>query len=361
MQRGEQIVEVSLGRDSYKIYIGSETLEHLGMRVESFATRGVVVSNPTIISLFGERVSQVLSGAKIEFRFLSVPDGEEYKSLTMASRLYDDLVDFGLQRGDSIIALGGGVIGDLSGFVAATYMRGVPFIQVPTTLLAQVDSSIGGKVAVNHRSGKNLIGCFYQPKFVQIDVASLKTLPERELRAGLAEVIKCGFLIGENFLSFLEENLGLILELDEAVLSKVIAQCCRFKARVVEEDERDYGRRAILNYGHTFGHAIETASRYQEMLHGEAISIGMVGAAIVSEELGWVDRSFADRHIKLLQRAGLPSKLEGVSGEDLLNYMILDKKGREGRIRFVLLEKPGKPVLSEVPSRVIEKALSRLF
>jgi 3-dehydroquinate synthase len=361
MRREEQIVEVSLGRDSYKIYIGFDNLETLGKRVKAFSTSGVLISNPTVLSLYGERISEILSKAKVEFKFLSVSEGEEYKSLESASRLFDDLVECGLQRGDFIIALGGGVIGDLSGFVAATYMRGVPFIQVPTTLLAQVDSSVGGKVAVNHRKGKNLIGCFYQPKFVQIDIATLKTLPERELKAGMAEAIKCGFLIGEDFLSFLEKNLDSILKLDEMFLPKVVAQCCDFKARVVEEDEQDFGKRAILNYGHTFGHAVEAASEYQGILHGEAISIGMVGAALISEELGWVDRTFVHRHIDLFKRVGLPFKLEAVSEETILNHIVLDKKGREGSIRFVLLKAPGEPVVLEVSPQIIKKVLSQLI
>ncbi len=245
--------------------------------------------------------------------------------------------------------------------MAATYMRGVPFVQVPTTLLAQVDSSVGGKVAVNHRKGKNLIGCFYQPRFVQINVATLQTLSERELKAGMAEVIKCGFLVGEDFLSFLEENLDSILKLDATLLPKAVSQCCGFKARVVEEDERDIGKRAILNYGHTFGHAIEAASDYTNILHGEAISIGMVGAALISQQLGLVDKTFVDRHVNLLVRTGLPYKIEGVSKEVILNRLLLDKKGRQGAIRFVLLKAPGEPATLEVAPQIIEKALSKLY
>lgn len=356
----EKIVKVSLGQNSYEIKIGFGNLQKLGIRSREIAYKGVVISNPIIISLYGDQLSDNLERAGIEFKVLSIPEGEESKSLGSASKLYDDLVEYNLQRNDFIMAFGGGVIGDLSGFVASTYMRGVPLIQVPTTLLAQVDSSVGGKVAVNHGMGKNLIGTFYQPRLVQVDIETLRTLPEREFKAGMAEVIKCGFLIGEDFLSFLEANMDSILKLDPESLAKVIYECCSFKARIVEKDERDLGRRAVLNYGHTFGHAIEAASDYVDFLHGEAISIGMVGAANVAEELGWIDRALVDRHLELLKRAGLPTEIEGVNEEIILNRMVLDKKGVKGTPRFVLLKAVGQPELVEVENHVIEKALSRL-
>lgn len=361
MQQDEQTIEVSLGPASYKIHVGFNNLKYLGERLKSCAVRGILISNPSILSLWGQQVSSYLSKAQIEFKSLTIPEGEEYKSLESASHIYDELVEFRLQRGDFILALGGGVIGDLSGFVAATYMRGVPFIQVPTTLLAQVDSSVGGKVAVNHKKGKNLIGCFYQPRFVQIDVTTLTTLPKRELVAGMAEVIKYGFLIGEDFLSFLEQNIDEILALNSTLLATMVAKCCSFKARIVEQDERDFGKRAILNYGHTFGHAIEAASGYQDILHGEAISIGMLGAAIISQELGWVDKAFVERHKNLFGRTGLPYRIERISKDVIFDRLLLDKKGRGGTIRFVLLKRPGEPVVLEVSQQLIEKVLARLY
>lgn len=361
MKADEQIISVSLGRSSYEIYIGHENLTCLQNRVKLIADRGVVISNPTVLALYEDKLSQCLAEAQIEHKILSVPEGEEHKSLKQAARLYDELIAYGMQRSDFIVALGGGVIGDLSGFVAATYMRGVPFIQVPTTLLAQVDSSVGGKVAVNHKAGKNLIGCFYQPKLVQIDVGTLGTLPMRELRAGFAEVIKCGFLLGEDFLSFLEEHLDSIMRLDTALLIQVVSKCCSFKARVVEEDEKDFGKRAVLNYGHTIGHAIEAASKYESVLHGEAIAIGMVGAAIISEEMGWVGSSFVSRHIELFKRAGLPFRLRDIDEKDILRHMALDKKGMQGITRFILLKGPGRPVVHEMSPQLIKKALSRLY
>ncbi len=360
MRQNEQAVAVSLGQDSYDILVDFNNLRDLGPRIKKFSAKGVVISNPTILSLYGDQVCKILDKAGIEYGILSIPEGEEYKSLEWASRLYDDLVEFGLQRGDFVMALGGGVIGDLSGFVAATYMRGVPFIQVPTTLLAQVDSSVGGKVAVNHRMGKNLIGCFYQPKLVQIDIATLKTLPDREFVAGMAEVIKCGFLIGEQFLSFLEMNLDSILKQESGSLVQAIVRCCSFKARVVEEDERDLGKRSILNYGHTFGHAIEAASDYLDLLHGEAISVGMVGAALISEGLGWTNKAFVDRHIRLLERVGLPTRIEGIDQDVIINRLALDKKGAKGAIRFVLLKDLGEPVLVEVSPKLIKETVSQL-
>jgi 3-dehydroquinate synthase len=361
MQNREIAIKVTLDTQDYNIFIGFGTLKDLGDRIKDLSGKGVVISNPTIISLYGEKISKSLSEAGIDFRILSIPEGEEYKSLESASRLYDDLTEFQMQRSDFILALGGGVIGDLSGFVAATYMRGVPFIQVPTSLLAQVDSSVGGKVAVNHRMGKNLIGSFYQPRFVQIDIDTLKTLPESEFRAGMAEVVKCGFLIGKDFLSYLEMNLEDIMMLNPDTLTEVIEQCCRFKARTVEADERDFGVRAILNYGHSFGHAIEAASEYKHILHGEAISVGMVGAALIAKELGWIDQALVDRHVRLLQHVGLPIKMEGLNMNMILSRLALDKKGARGAAKFVLLRAPGRPEIVEVSHQMIERVLPNLI
>ncbi len=361
MPGDDSIVSVALGKDSYDIHIGSGTLRDLGMRVKNVSVKGVVISNPVIISLYGQTMSASLSAADIDFRILSIPEGEEHKSLESASRLYDDLIGLHMQRSDFVMALGGGVIGDLAGFVAATYMRGVPFIQVPTTLLAQVDSSVGGKVAVNHRMAKNLIGCFYQPRLVQIDIETLQTLPEAEFRAGMAEVIKYGFLIGEEFLSYLELNLDSIMALDQDMLTKVVRECCQFKAGIVQADEHDYGIRSILNYGHTIGHAVEAVAEYQHILHGEAISVGMVGAAVISKGLGWIDQALVNRHLKLLERAGLPTKIERLDSDAVIERAALDKKGAKGAIRFVLLRAPGCPEIVEISPNRIKEALAYLI
>lgn len=360
MKINERKVRVALGQDSYNIIVGSGNLSELGSKIKRIAENGVVISNPAIWTLYGVAIEKSLGQAGVRFNYLDVPEGEEYKSLKSASDLYDRLVKLMIQRGDFLIALGGGVIGDLAGFVAATYMRGIPFVQVPTTLLAQVDSSIGGKVAVDHPKGKNMIGCFYQPKLVHIDINTLDTLPKRELRTGMAEVIKYAFLEGESGLFFLEKNLNDIVNLDRSLLLQIVQKCCEFKAHVVEKDEKDMGLRAILNYGHTFGHAIEAALDYKGILHGEAIAIGMVGAAMLSQELGWVDDSFVERHIRILNNTGLPCKIEGVDPDEVLNRIVLDKKGRGGEIRFVLLKAPGKPVIKEISGSLIEKALKRL-
>jgi len=354
-------VDVALGRDSYSIIIGSGNLNELGSRIKRIAENGVVISNPNIWNLYGKTIEESLGRAGVKFNYLDVQEGEEYKSLKSASQLYDRLVGLKIQRGDLLIALGGGVIGDLAGFVAATYMRGIPFIQVPTTLLAQVDSSIGGKVAVDHPEGKNMIGCFYQPKLVHIDVNTLETLPEREFRAGMAEVIKYAFLEGEKELAFLEKNLNDILNLDRSLLLRIVRKCCEFKGRVVEKDEKDKGLRTILNYGHTYGHAIESALDYKGILHGEAIAIGMVGAAMVSQELGWVKGGFVERHINLLSDTELPHKIEGADPNEVLNRIVMDKKGRGGEIRFVLLKAPGEPVIREIKGSMIERILTKLY
>jgi len=323
--------------------------------------RAIIITNPTVSNLYGAVISGSLQKAGFSVHILEVPEGEKYKSLETAAELYDRLVSLGARRFEPIVALGGGVIGDLAGFVAATYMRGVPYIQIPTSLLAQVDSSVGGKVAVNHPQGKNLIGCFYQPRAVFIDLETLATLPERQLKAGLAEVIKYSFIRNDGFLSFLEKNLNLILELNRPILLEIVKRCCQIKAKVVEEDEKDLGTRAILNYGHTIGHAIEALGGYEKYLHGEAISIGMVGAAWIACELGFLKREEVERHEEILSRVGLPTKLSEFSESQVIDQMQWDKKWVSEKSRFVLLEKIGSPILySDVPVSVIKKALRRL-
>lgn len=356
----ESVVQVRLGRRSYPIYVGSDVLSSLGKKVKKVAEgeKCVVVTNPRIAELYGERVTKSLEEVSLKVYLLEVDEGEEHKSLEEVTKFYQRLVKRGIGRFDAIVALGGGVIGDLAGFVAATYMRGIPLIQAPTTLLAQVDSSIGGKVGVNLPQGKNLVGCFYQPKFVLADVSVLKTLPKKELKVGLAEVIKYGFIVSDEFLSYVEAHLEAILKAEEDVLTQIVLGCCKTKARVVEEDERDFGRRAILNYGHTVGHAIEALTGYK-MLHGEAISIGMVCAAYVACEMGFIDKSLLARHINLLAEASLPTELPKLGVDEIVKQIGLDKKAKGESSIFVLLKGIGLPVVVDVSDDVLDKALTK--
>lgn len=355
----EQVVQVPLGEASYDIHIGANTLKQLGEDVKLFCPygRAIIITNSTVDELYSDVIGSSLEKANLKYDILKISDGEQYKSLSTASTLYDQLVELSVNRWEPIIALGGGVVGDLGGFVAATFMRGIPYIQVPTTLLAQVDSSIGGKVAVNHPKAKNLIGCFYQPKVVLTDVSTLKTLPEPELRAGLAEAIKCGWLYGEHFLSYLEAHLDAALDVDEAVLIQIVVGCCKMKALVVAEDEKDQGIRAILNYGHTIGHAIEAVAGYSGYLHGEAIAIGMMCAAKIANQLGFISEKLVERHRKLIIRAGLPLKVEGIGIESIIERISLDKKARGEANNFVLLKGIGKPVVAEVSLEVVRDVL----
>ncbi len=358
----EKTIKVSLDKRSYSILIGLSCLSQVGAKIKSLvsADKVAIVTNPIVKELYSEIV---INSLKNWFKplLIEVPDGEEHKSLKVASKLYDELILEKVHRTDLIISLGGGVIGDLAGFVAATYMRGVPFVQIPTTLLAQVDSSVGGKVAVNHPKGKNLIGCFYQPQLVLIDVSVLRTLSERQVRAGFAEVIKCAFLKGEEFLSFLEENLCGILGLQGSVLIETVSLCCDFKARVVEEDERDIsGRRAILNYGHTIGHAIEALSKYKEVLHGEAVATGLVCEAFIAQELGLIDDGLVERHIEIIKKAGFSLDFSGLEIDEILKQITLDKKATGEANVFVLLKDLGKPTVLEVPDEAVRAALNKV-
>lgn len=357
---GLEKVEVRVEQDwEYSVYIGASVLDRLGELVANAtsAERVTIITNPNVWELFGSVISGSLENSGLRTNLLTVPEGEHQKSLASAEHLYDRLVDKGVLRNEPILALGGGVVGDLAGFVAATYMRGLPFIQVPTSLVAQVDSSIGGKVAVNHPRGKNYIGAFHQPLLVFIDVQTLTTLPEEEFRAGLAEVIKTGFLDGEEFLAYLEGNLEAILAHKEETLVRMVDGCCRFKARVVMEDEREEGLRAILNYGHTIGHALEALTEYGRYRHGEAVAIGMVAAARIARELGLIDEELVQRHMRVLKGAGLPVSLPSISLEGLIEQTARDKKRRgEGRT-FAVLKGVGKPEVVEVPLDIIRKGL----
>jgi 3-dehydroquinate synthase len=307
--------------------------------------------------LYGDVVSDSLRKAGFDAPVILIPDGEEYKEPLWSYYLYGELLKQGLDRASALVALGGGVIGDITGFVASTYMRGISFVQAPTTLLAQVDSSVGGKTGVNHPLGKNMIGTFYQPRLVLADVGTLETLPQRELLAGMAEVIKYGVIWDESLLSFLEENREKVLNLDRPAVEHIIRRSCEIKAEVVSRDEREEGLRAILNYGHTIGHALETATGYTAYLHGEAVAIGMYVEARLSSRLGLADKREVERIRSLIKAYGLPVEMpSGMETERILSAMRLDKKAVAGELRFILPEEIGKVRIERVSdtARIIE-------
>jgi 3-dehydroquinate synthase len=301
-----------------------------------------VISNPTVHGFYGTLIADSLRSAGFDAPVILIPDGEEYKDLLWTYYLFGELLRHRLDRASALIALGGGVIGDITGFVASSYMRGISFVQIPTTLLAQVDSSVGGKTGVNHPLGKNMIGTFYQPRLVWTDIATLGSLPKREFLAGMAEVIKYGVIWDEAFFRFLEDNREMILNLDRNALEHVIRRSCEIKAEVVSKDEREGGLRAILNYGHTIGHALETATGYTEYLHGEAVAIGMYHEAKLSSSLGLMDAAAAERLRSLIAAYGLPYEMpSNVDDVRILSSMRLDKKAVAGEMKFVLPEKIG--------------------
>ncbi len=348
------IVNVELGARSYPIVIGRGLLG--GEADWSSYVRGpscLIVSNETVAPLYADALAASIPGKSVETVVL--PDGEEHKTTDTVATVIDGLVASGSNRDVTIIALGGGVVGDIAGFAAACYMRGVAFVQVPTTLLAQVDSSVGGKTGVNHPGGKNLIGAFHQPQLVLIDTDTLSTLPEREVRAGLAEVIKHAAIVDEDYFGWLEANLAAVLNGEPSALAHTIARSCEIKAAVVAEDEREQGRRALLNYGHTFGHAIENTVGYGQWLHGEAVAVGMLLAA----ELSGLDRAQAGRLRRLVEAAGLPTDLGDIDRESVQSAMQLDKKVLHNQLRFVLLRRLGEAYVSaDVPSARVEDVLS---
>ena len=354
-------VNVDLGERSYKIYIGRD-LTDIGDTVKEYKLdrKIMVVSNPVVDDLYGDKVKGSLEKAGFNVLEAEVPDGEEYKTQEEANILYDECMKSKLERQSAILALGGGVIGDLAGFVAATFMRGIPFIQVPTTLLAQVDSSVGGKVAVNLPTGKNMVGVFYQPKLVYIDPTVLKTLPKEEFNAGLAEVIKYGVIRDDEFFLFLEDNIEKIKALDTDCLERIITTSCEIKASVVEQDEREKNLRAILNYGHTIGHALETLTEYKVYRHGEAVAIGMVYAAKIASLAKMCDEALAGRLQKLLKKADLPVTIsEKLKHEDIIELLKADKKVKDQKVRFVLPEAMGKVVIrNDITEEIVKKALS---
>ncbi len=355
-------VQIDLAERSYPILIGTSlladvlTYQHLPK-----AATALIVTNTTVAPLYAAPLMQALQPHFAKVLQVTLPDGEVYKDWPTLQLIFDALLENGCDRKTVLFALGGGVVGDMTGFAAASYMRGVPFVQVPTTLLAQVDSSVGGKTAINHPLGKNMIGAFYQPQLVVCDLDALKTLPDRELSAGLGEIIKYGPIADMAFLGWLEVNLDALLAKDPAALAHAVQRSCEIKAWVVGQDERESGLRAILNFGHTFGHAIESGLGYGEWLHGEGVGCGMVMAAHLSQRLGRVEAEFVQRLTTLIQRAGLPVKGPVLSATDnagrYLELMRVDKKSEAGEIRFVVIDGPGQAAVCAAPDALVREVI----
>jgi len=359
-----RIVKVPLGSRSYRIRIGSDILSTIGRECArlGLGKRCAILSDSNVAPLYAQTVEQSLRGTGFDPFLVRVPAGETAKSLRTVQTCYDRLAAQRLERKSFLVALGGGVVGDLAGFVAATYLRGIPFVQAPTTLLSQVDSSVGGKVGVNLKAGKNLVGAFYQPRLVLCDLSTFDTLPSREYRSGLAEVIKYGIIYDARLFRQLERHLPRLLDRDAATLSAVVARCCQIKAEVVGQDETEGGLRAILNFGHTIGHALEAISHYGKYLHGEAISIGQVAAAHLSSQILGLPASQVERIAALFVQAGLPTQVRLNQGQyrNLLAAMTLDKKVSAGEVKFVLARRLGKVEIGlNVPASLLASALQR--
>jgi 3-dehydroquinate synthase len=355
-----QTLTVDLGDRSYPIHIGAGLLDQPDLLLPHLSQKRVaVVTNTTVAPLYLERLTATLQAGGVAAMPIVLPDGEAYKNWETLNLIFDALLTQRAERKTTLIALGGGVIGDMTGFAAACYQRGIPFIQIPTTLLSQVDSSVGGKTGINHPLGKNMIGAFYQPKVVLADTDTLKTLPARELSAGLAEVIKYGLIWDAEFLAWLEANMDKLRALDPAAITHAIYRSCEIKAQVVGQDEREGGIRAILNLGHTFGHAIETGMGYGNWLHGEAVAAGMVMAVQTSQRMGWLTEADVARTRALIRAAGLPDVAPDLGVATWLDYMGHDKKVEGGKLRFVLLKKLGEAVITgDVPTDVLTGVLT---
>jgi 3-dehydroquinate synthase len=354
-------LSIELGERGYPILIGPGLLDSVVVLDEAVHARDVlVVTNDTVAPLYLERVLRGLAGRRVAH--VALPDGERHKTLGTLEHVFDALVERRMNRDACIAALGGGVVGDIAGFAAACYQRGVDYVQLPTTLLAQVDSSVGGKTGVNHPGGKNLIGAFHQPRAVVSDTDTLATLPPRELRAGLAEVIKVAMVTDPAFLGWIEAHLEALLALEPGAVAHAVRRSCELKASIVAEDEREHGRRALLNLGHTFGHAIETAAGYGEWLHGEAVGAGMLMAADLSRRLGWIDAADVERVRTLLARADLPVAPPSIGAARALNLMGLDKKVLAGRLRLVLMRRLGEGVVTgDYPAEALQATLAAHF
>ena len=354
-------IKVDLDSRSYEIIIGQDILGQIGAAVKrlNLTPKILIISNASIAGLYADKIKDSLEQAGFEVKVVTVPEGEKSKSIKEAEFLYNKMLDLRLDRNASILSLSGGVIGDLSGFVAATYMRGIAYVQAPTTLLAQVDSSVGGKTGLNLPRGKNLVGAFYQPRLVYIDTDVLKTLSDDELKAGLAEVVKYGVIRDKKLFEYLEENIDKILKKDPALLEHIIACSCRIKAEVVSEDERESGLRAILNYGHTIGHAIEATSGYGMYKHGQAVAIGMVYAGRIALKLEMISQEELQRQTDLLKKIGLPVELPDMDLTKITEAILLDKKIEADKIRFILPQRIGKVIIHpDISLDLIKEVLS---
>lgn len=352
-------VPIALGDRSYPIVIGRGLLgDPASWAPAPAATHGIVVTNATVAPLYAQQLQAAIAGRHRHVHVVVLPDGEAHKNWETLNLVFDALLGQGCDRKTVVYALGGGVVGDMAGFAAACYMRGVPFVQVPTTLLAQVDSSVGGKTGINHPLGKNMIGAFHQPRLVVCDLDTLQTLPAREFSAGMAEVIKYGPIADTAFLDWIEENMASLTRRDTAALAHAVKRSCEIKADVVGQDERESGLRAILNFGHTFGHAIEAGLGYGEWLHGEAVGCGMVMAMHLSQRLGYLDAAWVQRVTALLQRAGLPTVGPALGPDRYLDLMRVDKKAEAGEIRFVLIERPGTAIVRGAPDDLVRQVIA---
>jgi len=359
MSIGYDEVTIELAHRGYQIVIGSGLLNDRSVLDGlPHASTAVIVTNPTVAQRYAHRLQALLQAHRTQCLLIELPDGEIHKDWSSLERIFGALLRAGADRKTVLYALGGGVIGDITGFAAACYMRGVPFVQVPTTLLAQVDSSVGGKTAINHPLGKNMIGAFYQPLRVIADLDTLDTLPDREISAGLAEVIKYGPIADDAFLGWIEDNLDALLARDKKALAYAVKRSCEIKAWVVGQDERETGLRAILNFGHTFGHAIEAGLGFGTWLHGEAVGCGMVMAADLSCRLGLIDAAYAQRITRLIERAGLPTRGPQLGADRYLELMRVDKKSEAGEIRFVVIEAPGRAALRPAPDDIVREVLA---
>ncbi|MDZ7958941.1 MAG: 3-dehydroquinate synthase [Aulosira sp. DedQUE10] len=360
------VINVNLPQQSYEIAIAPGSLDQLGEKMTSLklGKKVLLVSNPTIFKHYGERAIASLTAAGFEVASSMLPAGERYKNLNSIQKVYDTALENRLERSSTIVALGGGVIGDMAGFAAATWLRGINVVQVPTTLLAMVDSAIGGKTGVNHPQGKNLIGAFHQPRLVLIDPDVLKTLPMREFRAGMAEVIKYGVIWDAELFAQMEasKHLNQLRYIKPELIESILISSCQAKADVVGKDEKEAGLRAILNYGHTIGHAVESLTGYRVVNHGEAVGIGMVAAGQIAVELGMWQKEDTERQNALIQKAGLPTQLpSGVDIEGIIDALQLDKKVKAGKVRFVLPTQIGVvTVTDEVPADIIRKVLQAM-
>lgn len=358
-------IKVSLDKKPYNIFVGSSTLKSLGKHILGLGigNDAYVITNALIKSKYGSALSNALKDSGMSVKFRLVPDTEKSKSLISACSLIKDLACYDRKKQVFIVAFGGGVVGDLAGFIASIYKRGIPYIQVPTTLLAQVDSSIGGKTAVDLAQGKNLIGTFYQPRLVLSDVGMLKTLDKRQLRSGLAEVIKYGVIKDPQLFCYLEKRYKDIFDLKPGALEFIVSRCSFIKAKIIEADEREEkGLRTVLNFGHTMGHAIEAAGNYERYNHGEAVALGMIVAALISNRLGILSDKTAHRLVNLIKLIGLPSTISGISDRSIINAHYRDKKFIAGKNKFVLIEDIGKTkIVSLLPQNIINNALKKIY